>query len=205
MIPVGVGAVAGWLVDRRVAGRGFEAFVLTLFVLWWPRVALPAIAGLELLRRARALHLARCERRSADQEILLLSQSVGIGLRAGLTPIAALKRARALLTSELSSEVDRLLRHGALVGAGPALSGADGRARILYHMIGRAIQTGAPLATAVDAATTEIVRDRLAARLASIRRLPVRLMVPLTLCILPGFVLMTLGPVIDEAVKQFSL
>ncbi|MBT8250596.1 MAG: hypothetical protein KJN81_10070, partial [Acidimicrobiia bacterium] len=61
------------------------------------------------------------------------------------------------------------------------------------------------LAAAVDAATAEIVRDRLATRLTTIRKLPVRLMVPLTLCILPGFVLMTLGPVIDQAVKQFSL
>ncbi|NND12647.1 MAG: hypothetical protein HKO10_01675 [Acidimicrobiia bacterium] len=205
MIAIGAATFAALMVARRAPRRGLDTFLLVSAAWWWPRLTIPVIAGMELLRRARRLRRIRHAALEADRELLLLSQSVGIGLRAGLAPIAALQRAALLLTSDLAAEVEGVLRQGALVGAGPALSAGEGRAGALFRMIGRAVQTGSPLAAAVDAATAEIVRDRLATRLTTIRKLPVRLMVPLTLCILPGFVLMTLGPVIDQAVKQFSL
>ncbi len=205
MMAIGAATFSALVVSRYVSGRALEVFVLVSAALWWPHLTIPVVTSMEVLRRARGLRQTRQGAIAADRELLLLSQSVGIGLRAGLAPIPALHRAADLLTSDLGAEVQRVLRHGALVGAGPALSAGAGRAGVLFRMIGRAVQTGSPLAAAVDATTAEIVRDRLATRLTTVRKLPVRLMIPLTLCILPGFVLMTLGPVIDQAVKQFSL
>ena len=96
----------------------------------------------------------------------------------------------------LAHEVGDLLRRAARDGLGHALAAADGRGRPLYAGAARAVVTGAPLAPAVDAVVREAIAGQRAADLEAARRLPVRLMLPLALLILPGFVLLTVGPTV---------
>jgi hypothetical protein len=101
--------------------------------------------------------------------------------------------------------VGDVLRRSVRGGLGQALAAADGHGRRLYAGAARAVVTGAPLVPAVDAFVREAVAERRAADLESARRLPVRLMLPLALLILPGFVLLTVGPTVLAALERFVL
>lgn len=205
MTRAGMAMVAALGAERLRPGAGPVAAACALAANWWPGPTVFGAAVAILLWHARNLRSRRRQKAAAEQEVVLLGHLVTMGVRAGLAPAESLARARSVLTSGLIQEVDRVLRRATLIGPGPALAEATGYGAPLYRLMSRAVQTGAPLAEAVEAATSEMTRDRVAQRLEEARRLPVRLMVPLALGILPGFVLMVLGPVVNEAIAQFAI
>jgi len=128
--------------------------------------------------------------------VAILAEMVGLALSAGLTLSQALRAARSHVHPQLGREVDDLLRRAVHGGLATALAAAGGHAHRLYVVAARAVVTGAPLAPAVDSFLREAVAEQRAVRLEAARRLPVRLMLPLALLILPGFVLLTVGPTV---------
>jgi len=157
-----------------------------------------------LFSRSRRMNRVRVRLETAEAEVVLAGKAIAIGLEAGMSPTAAIERAQRLLWSDLSVEMVGVLRHARLVGLGTALTQATGIGLRLYQVMGKAVQTGGPLADAVHAVTRDISNNQLAERLAAAKRLPVRLMIPLAFAILPGFVLMTLGPVVSQTLAQFD-
>lgn len=159
----------------------------------WPPLLLAAApaAGWSWGRRQLALRRRHC---AADRDVGLLAGMLVIGLTAGLPLAPALELAAAEVDPWLAAEVRGMLRRGRRLGLATALAEGGGRARRLYLRLARAQLTGAAMSGAVASFVDE---ERGAARARAMeiaRRLPVRLVIPLTLLILPGFVLLTVGP-----------
>jgi pilus assembly protein TadC len=85
-------------------------------------------------------------------------------------------------------------------GHGPAWRGrtreTDDPARLLVRALGRALDSGAPVATTVAAVADEQRRRRRWAAEAAARRAGVLAVAPLALCFLPAFVLLGVVPVV---------
>jgi len=115
-----------------------------------------------------------------------------IELRSGLSALAALVGvADAFPGYRNLSVVARVARVSGLVAS---LSHADDRLRPIVAQLGRAQRSGASLTGAVlRMLDAELAREK-TRRLARARALPVRLMIPVTLLMLPGMVLFTYAP-----------
>jgi len=158
-------------------------------------------AGLVLRYRTRLARQRRAKR-AAEADLVVLGRLVGMGLSAGLSLQAGLEVALPELHPLLAQEVSGVLRRGHQHGIANALASASGLAEPLYGLAERAIATGAPLGDAVEALVVEASHTERNRMLADARRLPVKLMVPLALLILPGFVVLTVGPAIVSAVER---
>ena len=148
------------------------------------------------LRRRRVLRERRLARRRAEAEIELLTHSMLIGLSGGLSPAAALLLARETLESRLRDEVDQVLRRSVQEGLAASLVNSRGVAGRLFRQVGAAQLSGAPLGLALTALATE---HRAAVRAEAVeraRRLPVRMVLPLTLLMLPGLLILMVGPLV---------
>lgn len=148
-------------------------------------------------RRARAAALA------ALPDLIEL---VIVGVRAGLTPAAALEIAEQHVAGALRpavAEVVHRLHRGArladALGALPELLGP--LAAAFADTLGTADRYGQPLEPALDrlAVDARTERRRQAERYA--RTLPVRLLFPLVVCTLPAFVLLAIVPALLGAVS----
>lgn len=164
-------------------------------------VTMVALLALALRSRIAADRLAR-QRAVAD--LPALGELVLMGLTAGMSLAGALELAARHVGPELAREVRAVLRGARRSGLGVALGGADGVARRLYLLLARAQLTGAPSGQAVAFFVHEQRDAERARSLEAARRLPVRLMVPLALCILPGFVLLTVAPSVLGSLRRLA-
>ncbi len=201
--------VVGWAAAELAAGRvGVPPVSIGLGVTlaaWQPAVA--TLLGIAWwARRLRAGRVGR--RRSkvaADGDVVVLAEMVGLGLSAGLTFRTASEAAAGEVHPLLGDEVNGVLRRSRRTGLETALAVAEGRAAPLYRLAARAAASGAPVGEAVAGLVNELRRAQRARALESIRRLPVRLLLPLALLILPGFVLLTLGPALLAGLERLTL
>jgi hypothetical protein len=117
-----------------------------------------------------------------------------VELRAGRSVLASLQAAAARFPDE--EKLTGPVRIAAVTGLAAAVDEASGSMKLLFAQLARAQASGASAADAVRRfLESDIARER-AKRLARMRALPVRLMLPLTLLILPGVVLLAYGPTI---------
>lgn len=195
----------GWLACRQLrlgsgalgAGLAGAAFVSPLAA---------AAAGSVAVARTRWRRAAATKQRDAlaETDATLLADLVALGLTAGLSVRGALEEARLHLDSRLGDDVDRLLGDMDRRGAAAALSAASGVLEPLGRVASAAALSGAPLAPAIAAHATARRRTEHAARVTAARRLPVRLLLPLALLILPGFVLLAVGPALLQALARLG-
>lgn len=154
------------------------------------------------LRRHRVLREDRLARQRAEGEIELLTHSMLIGLSGGLSPAAALLLSRETLESQLREEVDLVLRRSVQEGLAAALLNSGGVGGRLFRQVGAAQLSGAPLGLALTALAGE---HRAAARARAVeraRRLPVRMVIPITLLMLPGLLILMVGPLVLPSVAR---
>jgi len=119
--------------------------------------------------------------------LLLLVQ-----LRSGLSVLAALIAVSEALPADLSlRRVARVARVSGLVAAIPH---GDDRLRPMLSQLARAQRSGASLSGAVRRMLESELADDRARRIARARTLPLRLMVPVTLLMLPGLVFLLYAP-----------
>jgi hypothetical protein len=123
-----------------------------------------------------------------------------IGLSAGLPLGGALEVVAAHVGPPLDVDFTTVLRQGRRHGLSAVLADAPPTVRRFTLRLARAQLTGAPLAATVAAFVAEERSERRARTLTRLNRLPVALTVPLALLILPGFVLLTLGPTVAGVV-----
>ncbi len=192
---------AVWEAVPPVRRRWLSAAAVTL---WSVPVGVATVAAMAWWHRVRHLRQRRTADRAADGEVVVLGELVALGLAAGMTFVAALRRAGDELSSPLRTEVDGVVRSIQRSGSSLVLETATGRARRLYVLAGRAMITGAPILDAVEMFVDESRAAERARRQAAVRRLPVTLVFPLALLILPGFVIVVLAPAMLGSLQRFS-
>lgn len=139
---------------------------------------------------------------SGGEEAGILGRVLLIGLSAGLPLAAALELAAGEVDSATAGEVRRVLRRASRIGLAAALAASEGRFAPLFVRLARSQVTGSSAYGAVSAFVDEERSKRRALAKESVQRLPVKLTIPLALLILPGFVLLTIGPVVVGTVER---
>jgi hypothetical protein len=127
-----------------------------------------------------------------DPPLTLVLLLLLVQLRSGQSVLAALiEVSRTLPGYESLRRVSRAAR---VAGLSSAIVHADGSLRPVVAHLARAQRTGASLTGAVRRMLeTELAEDR-ARRTSRARALPVRLMIPITLFMLPGLILLLYAP-----------
>ncbi len=125
-----------------------------------------------------------------------LGQVLYIALSAGLPVAAALEFAAGEIDPAEATQVQSVLRKARNRGLAAALTGVEGRAESLFGALARAQLTGSSAIKVVASFVDEERKNRRARAAEAAQRLPVKLTVPLALLILPGFVLLTVGPTV---------
>jgi hypothetical protein len=162
------------------------------------------VAAFLIWSALRAARLRRAGPPLSESDVDDLAALLVIGLSASRTLAGALEDASLQLGDATRGEVVDLLRRARIRGLAAALAETDGPLAPLASQLARAQISGAPMVDAVAAflqTRRGVVRSTL---LESARTLPVRLIVPVTLLLLPGFVLLLMGPFIVEQVGQLA-
>ena len=181
--------------SRGMAASPGWAAIVTLMIVK-PLVGVSCgIAAAAWLRRAR-LVAARGLKTAAEGERILFVHALLIALSGGLGLATAMSSARGQLKSTLGDEVERVLRQSAVMGLGPALLAASGAGSRLFRHLGTAHTSGAPVVVALSSYAHELHEVRRAHALQRARQLPVKMVIPLTLMMLPGFLLLAVGPTV---------
>ena len=154
------------------------------------------------MKRRRSLRNERLSRGEAEGELELLTHSMLIGLSGGLSPAAALALAREALRSRLGEEVDLVLRRSVQDGLTASLLNSAGVGGRLFRQVGAAHLSGAPLGLALNALATEHREAARARAVERARQLPVKMVVPLTLLMLPGLLILMVGPLVLPSVVR---
>lgn len=135
-------------------------------------------------------------------DVGVVARLVLVGLTSGLTLGGALEAAARELGGPTLRLLDDVLRRSRVVGLAAAIADDDSPYRRFLQRLARAHLTGARLDGTVLAFIEEHRAGERATTLERLRRLPVTLTVPLALLILPGFVLLTLGPTVASVVQE---
>jgi tight adherence protein C len=192
MVVAALGLCFGiWLGRWRVAAVAAE-FLLFLVA---PIVAVPVLLGAAVWAVARRVLRPKVE----EDDEALLAELAGLGLTAGLTFPAAIEAAATAIPGDESVRLRRAVRlhseRGSVSFEDPGL----------FLVARRALATGAPLAPAVSGYAMALRNEERSRQLTSARRLPVKLLFPLALLILPGFLLLTVGPALLGSLERLGL
>jgi len=162
-----------------------------------------AILGAAVWGWRRFRRRAAVERR-ARAEVAALAEMATVGLTGGLGIQQALQLAAETLTGPVGAEAERVLRRMQIDGTAACFA-AEGAVADLFRTVGRSMRTGAPLLNQVTRLADELHADLAAERMQAARKLPVAMLFPLTLLILPGFLLLTVAPALLDAFGQLQI
>jgi tight adherence protein C len=197
---------------RRI-GRAAVAAVVPFAVLSVPLapvVAATAALGMWWLpvvddRRAERRRLARIES-ELPEVVDLLVLAVGAGLTVGLALDAVAQRADGHLAAELDRVVASTRQGHRLADALDTLPTRAGEGvRPFVAALVASERYGAPLAAGLERLAAEVRATRRRRADEAARRVSVKLLFPLVLCILPAFALLTVAPLIAGALKSLRL
>ena len=175
-----------------------------------PPVAVAGPLGLaaEAVRRARAQ--AQRHERTLIRLLPELLDQLGLVVAAGMSMPDGLRSVARWLPREVATLVEEALGR---LDAGAALADALGAlatslppsCRGPVAVIVAASRDGAPLGPGLARAAAEARRAHRRAAEARARRLPVLMLLPLVLCVLPAFVLLTLVPLVIGSLDGLRL
>jgi len=129
----------------------------------------------------------------------MLAELTALGLSAGLTFTAAASAAADSVPGEASTRLRRAIRSGTQTDA-DTVDDHD-----LMVVVNRALSTGAPVQPAVSGYATTLRNEERSRALTRARRLPVKLLFPLALLILPGFLILTIGPAVLGSLERLGI
>jgi hypothetical protein len=170
----------------------------------WPAAGLILAAGTVLATVLRRVSAARSAAKRAADDVVLLADLTALGVGAGLGLTEALRSSARWVSPQLAAELGRVLRAVRRGGTAALLDVAAGGAAPLYRAIAAAASSGAPLVGVVEAFAAERRHAEHSARVEAARRLPVRLLLPLALLILPGFVVLAVGPALLDSLARLD-
>lgn len=191
--------------DQPVRGRGLSAVAASVAVLLMVGGTSGLLAAVvagplvhHLLRRLEPRSVV-ARREQVARDLPVAAHLLGAAVGAGASPLAAVETVAASLGGPLQLPLRRIAataRLGGDLAASWRAVADDPGIGPLARTVGRALETGAPLAHALDRLATDLRSqqrfevDRLA------RSVGVRAAAPLGLCFLPGFLLVGVVPVV---------
>ncbi len=186
---------------RRLAG-------LTSVLFWIaPPVALLVPAAWWLWQRYDALQVRRRFERSVVEslpdavDLLLLATTAGQSLPIA-HPLVAARLAEPVAGALLAAAVEAAQGRARADALADALAPLGSRARALAAALGDHLRYGVPLAPTLERMSAELRLDRRRLAEQHARRVPVRLLGPLVLCILPAVALLTVIPLLAAALQS---
>ncbi len=201
--PSGAGSVRG---GGSIAGTAVAVAVAIAGLVAPPLAAVPPLVRW-VRRRTRHQRQHRQALRHIETilpdtvDLLLLCTGAGWSLPIA-QPIVA-RRSPAPLGEALAAAAraaDRgQLRADALLGA---LAPLGDRARALGQVLADHLRYGVPLAPALDRLGLELRLERRRAAEQEARKVPVRLLAPLVLCVLPAFALLSVVPLLAASLRS---
>jgi len=200
--------LVGWAaasVARRLGSGG---------PMWWgllggigvmaPAVALAGAVLAAAVGRFRSAQLRSRHEAALEAAAVETGELVVLGLAGGLSVGAAHRVAADHAPEVIGPHLASLVRRMEETGTESALGRDQGPLADNSAVLVSAAATGAPVLPALQShLDTEVHRHHMA-RLEATRRIPVRLLVPLTLFVLPGFVLIVVGPVVVTSLARLT-
>lgn len=172
---------------------------------WHPAAG---VLALGVWPAGRALASRRRRRRrdaAANGDVVTVAELTALALAGGHSLSGSLSLAAENVCDDIRVEVDAVLRRARVSGLSAALAAHEGRCRRLFSMTSRAVETGAPVRSAVEAFVDDAIADRREADLTAARKLPVKMLFPLALLILPGFMVLAVGPALLGSLEHLDL
>lgn len=160
-----------------------------------PLGAFAGVMAAPLLDRVR-------RRKEPDPSTSLVLLLLLIELRSGVSVLAALHGVASALPSYDNMRV--VARVASVSGLVAAIEQANEDLRPVIAQLARAQRSGASLGGSVRRMLEDGLAEERAHRIARARALPVRLMMPVTLLILPGMVLMLYAPSILDMFEELT-
>ncbi|MBT8208627.1 MAG: hypothetical protein HKN07_10305 [Acidimicrobiia bacterium] len=139
------------------------------------------------------------KRQPVEPNPVVLAELLVTATLAGLPPGAAFEWAGRHASTELAHVTRDIVRSARNVGLSRALLDVPEPFGDLCTAVARSTVTGTGLVAALLAYIEQARADEHAERMAGMQRLPIKLLFPLALLILPGFILLVVGPVLVEA------
>jgi pilus assembly protein TadC len=168
------------------------------------RVVPPILGSLpsRRLQRRRDVEIARALPDSVD----LLMLAVSAGLTVPLALVAVTQRSEGLVADALGWALSRSQLGEPLADALEAVPAEFGEPmRQLVRPLVVTQRYGTELLPALETLNTDVRRQRRHRAEVVARKLPVKLLFPLVLCILPAFALLTVVPVIASSLRGIQL
>lgn len=181
-----------------VSGHGFWAVVGMAAIplrLWWTVPV--ALLGWWMWRRFRDR-----PRRVGVEDVIRFGRLLVVPLTGGMPLANSLIMASREVHPQLQHEVAQVLRSSRRTGLAPALAGSGGLLGDLFGRLAGAHTSGSSLVRAVIVHVDNLHQRHRTEALSRIRSLPVTLAVPLTLLIIPGFLLVLVGPPVVSRVTE---
>lgn len=191
-----------WLIRRFGTALTLVGVVGLVLLTTSPLVLGVGLAAVGVWRIASQVSERRHIVRRAEQDVAVFARGLFVAISAGLSPSAAFAVASEGLSAAVADEVASLVRASRKDGMALALAEADGRCGRLFGLLARAHTTGASMADAIAGYVEEQRESHRLKVTEAARRLPIKLTVPLALLILPGFVVLTVGPSVLESARR---
>lgn len=145
---------------------------------------------------------ARANRLTPDPEPRVVMLLLLVELRSGRSVLAALQTVASRLPDYAA--LRRVARVATVSGLVTSIPECDGSLRPIVAQLARAQRSGAPLSSAVRRLLDQDLARLRTASLARARALPVKLMIPITLLMLPGLVLLLYVPDLLRTFDQLT-
>lgn len=207
MVIDGLGA---WTPSKSIAIVAIAAAVSAVVIVPWTGLVVLPVGGVHLLRRLRRTATARSDVRRVQDQLPEVATLLAVGLGGGLPLSQVCSTLEALTLDPFGSALRRVGQrqahgHGLIDALDHELARLGGGADGLLPLLRSHTDDGAAIADALFdiAASARQTQRRLSE--AEARRLPVRMLVPLIVCILPAFMALTVAPVIVESLRSFDL
>lgn len=203
-----LGRPADAAADRRA---GLVALSLLAGGIVEVTLGLAAAAGCWLLLRRQVNRRRRQARAAVLAELPEAVDLFSLAASAGLSVRLALDAVAPLLRGPVGGALRRAARQMSLgVDTAEALaalprSPAGEPLRLLVRPLTDALRYGSPLGPALERAAAVARTERRREAETAARRVPLRLLFPLTLCVLPAFVLLTIVPTVAQSLDLLQL
>lgn len=147
----------------------------------------------------------RARRRPDPMTPVNVAHLTAVGLAAGLTVERALEFCASRGPGPARAELVSILRRASQLGLAAVVLDHRGSLRPFLTVLAGAIRAGAPQEPLIRAYAREARAAIVTDRITRARKLPAQLAIPLALLLLPGFVLMVMGPTVLAIAERMLL